>query len=198
MLRPVAYWQNWPSTGSVSTIWGGGNPASWWGAFVAIVIVAIQAVKRRSLWRSFLVIGYLSYIVIWAPNAAVGRTLFLYHYMPAEYLGYLALAAVLAECWNEGAQQWEQAALLLALVPVLVLGLPNPWDLAGLSILLGGYTAIVLQRPRYAGKLVCGAFVAAVAILFFYYIPVWVGLPIDRAGYYARMWLQGPGLRSWI
>ena len=98
MLRPIAYWQDFPPNGNiVATIWGGGNPASWWGALTAIIIVAFQAIERRSLPRAFLVICYFAYLGMWIP---IGRTLFLYHYMPAEYVGYIALAAVLAECWE--------------------------------------------------------------------------------------------------
>jgi len=37
--------------------------------------------------------GYLTYTLMWV---WIGRTLFLYHYMPAVYLGFLALAVVLA------------------------------------------------------------------------------------------------------
>ncbi|MDB5108294.1 MAG: putative rane protein, partial [Candidatus Binatus sp.] len=65
MLRPVAYWQNFPKTGDVSTIWGGGNPILWWGALTAMTITAVRAIERPSLARSFLVIGYLAYIIIW-------------------------------------------------------------------------------------------------------------------------------------
>ncbi|MGH7926092.1 MAG: phospholipid carrier-dependent glycosyltransferase, partial [Candidatus Binatus sp.] len=43
MLRPIAYWQNFPKTGDVQTVWGGGNPILWWGALTAITITAVQA-----------------------------------------------------------------------------------------------------------------------------------------------------------
>ena len=35
-------------------------------------------------------------------------------------------------------------------------------------------------------------------ILFVYYFPIWIGMPISREGYYARMWLQAGGIRNWI
>jgi dolichyl-phosphate-mannose--protein O-mannosyl transferase len=41
-------------------------------------------------------------------------------------------------------------------------------------------------------------FLATAVALFIYYLPVWLGMPIARSGYYARMWLEGPGLRNWI
>jgi Gpi18-like mannosyltransferase/predicted membrane-bound dolichyl-phosphate-mannose-protein mannosyltransferase len=195
MLRPIAYWQNFPNTGKVSTIWGGGNPATWWAGLTAIAIITVQAFERRSWWRPFVVIGYLGYLGMWIP---IGRTLFLYHYMGSVYLAYLALGAVLAECWNDGAQPWEQFALLLTLAPVFVLGLPAGWGIAVFLALVGGYGATLLQAPRYAGKFTCAAVTAVALVMFFYYFPIWVAMPIERAGYYSRMWLQGPGLRSWI
>jgi hypothetical protein len=195
MLRPIAYWQDFPPNGNiVATIWGGGNPASWWGAVTAIIIVAFQAFERRSLSRTFLVIGYIAYLGMWIP---IGRTLFLYHYMPAVYLGYLALAAVLAECWEGRAMLTEKLALLLTLVPVLLLGFGTGVGIVLALAMLLTYLAL-LGKEGYDGKFVCGLFVGAVVVLFIYYVPIWLALPIQRSGYYARMWLQGPGLKNWI
>ena len=149
----------------------------------------------NSTWRPFILIGYLGYLAIWVP---IGRTLFLYHYMGSIYLAYLALGAVLAECWNDGAQPWEHLALLLTLAPVFILGLGPSWGIAALLVVAGCYATVLLQRPQYAGKFTCAMFCAVALVVFFYYYPVWIGLPIERSGYYARMWLQGPGLRSWI
>jgi Gpi18-like mannosyltransferase len=195
MLRPIAYWQDFPPNGNiVATIWGGGNPASWWGALTAIIIVGFQALERRSLTRTFLVVGYVAYLGMWIP---IGRTLFLYHYMPAVYLGYIALAAVLAECWEGRSLMVEKAALLLTLGPALLLGLGTGVGLVIALAIVLTFLAL-LGNEGYDGKFVCAVFVGAVVILFFYYVPIWLALPIQRTGYYARMWLQGPGLRSWI
>jgi Gpi18-like mannosyltransferase len=194
MLRPIAYWQNFPKAGDVQTVWGGGNPVLWWGALTAITITAVQAIERPSLNRSFLVIGYLSYWLIWA---WIGRTLFLYHYMASVYFGYLALAFLLAECFNDRAEPWEHLALLLTMTPVFFLGLPLTWGWLTFIAMLVGYVLMLLQTS-YAGRYVASVFVAVALILFVYYFPIWVGMPIERSGYYARMWLQAGGLRSWI
>jgi 4-amino-4-deoxy-L-arabinose transferase-like glycosyltransferase len=194
MLRPVAYWQNFPKTGNVATIWGGGNPLLWWGALTAITITAVNAIERPSIARSFLVIGYLGYIVIWI---WIGRTLFLYHYMGSIYLGYIALAAVLTEFFNERAEPWEHLAILLTMAPVFILGLGPLTGAICFGAIFVGYL-ILLTSTDYAGRFVAGVFVAAALILFIYYFPVWTGIPMDRTGYYARMWLQESGLRSWI
>jgi Gpi18-like mannosyltransferase len=194
MLRPIAYWQNFPKTGDVQTVWGGGNPLLWWGALTAITITAVQAFERPSLTRSFLVIGYLSYLLIWA---WIGRTLFLYHYMASVYFGYLALAILLAECFKERAEPWEHLALLLTMTPVFFLGLPPTWAWITFIAVVGAYAFLLLRTP-YAGRYVAGVFAATAVILFVYYFPIWVGMPISREGYYARMWLQSGGIRNWI
>jgi dolichyl-phosphate-mannose-protein mannosyltransferase len=194
MLRPIAYWQNFPKAGDVQTVWGGGNPILWWGALTAITITTVQALERPSLTRSFLVIGYFSYWLIWA---WIGRTLFLYHYMASVYLAYLALAILLAECFKERAEPWEHLALMLTMTPVFFLGLPPTWAWLTFVVAFGGYGFFLLRTP-YAGRYVASVFVTAALILFVYYFPIWVGMPISRDGYYARMWLQAGGLRSWI
>ena len=194
MLRPIAYWQNFPKTGDVQTIWGGGNPLLWWGALTAITITAVNALERPSLTRSFLVIGYISYLLIWA---WIGRTLFLYHYMASIYFGYLALAILLAECFKERAEPWEHLALLLTMTPVFFLGMPAAWAWIAFIATIGAY-GVLLLRTSYAGRYVAGVFVLVALVLFVYYFPIWVGMSISRNGYYARMWLQAGGLRSWI
>ena len=198
MMRPIAYWQDFPAKGDVATIWGGGNPALWWGALTAVSIVALQAFERRSMVRAFIAIGYVGYLIIWIPNMLVGRTLFLYHYMPAVYLGFLALAAVLVECWEGRAMLLEQAAIILTLLPVFLLGL-GPAIGAVSFFAMAVVWMELLRRTDYAGKWVCATFVTAALVLFVYFFPVWTGMRITRAGYYARMWLQGShGGWNWI
>ena len=194
MLRPIAYWQSFPKTGDVQTVWGGGNPLLWWGALTAITITAVQALERPNLTRWFLVTGYLSYLLIWA---WIGRTLFLYHYMASVYFGYLALAILLADCFNERAEPWEHLALLLTMTPVIFLGLPPSWAWPAFFVVVGAYFYCLLSTP-YAGRYVASVFAVVAVILFVYYFPIWVGMPISREGYYARMWLQSGGIRNWI
>jgi dolichyl-phosphate-mannose--protein O-mannosyl transferase len=210
MLRPVAYWQNFPATGKVSTIWGAGNPLLWWAVIPAITITAVRGLEHPTRVRMFLVIGYIGYYIIWIP---ITRILFLYHYMPSVYLGYLALAAVLADFWIGEAEVWETGAMLLTLIPATIVGLGHmavtlnapfiPASLrpaAGVPVLIflvGGYL-FTLGDMRRNGRFVAAVFLAAALAVFIYFLPVWLGTPIARAGYYARMWLEGPGLRNWI
>ncbi|HVN28493.1 MAG TPA: phospholipid carrier-dependent glycosyltransferase, partial [Candidatus Binataceae bacterium] len=195
MLRPVAYWQNFPKEGKVSTVWGGGNPLIWWGALTGMTFNAIYAIERPSRTRIFMLAGYLGYFLMWV---WIGRTLFLYHYMPAVYMGFLALAAVLAECWYGGPEMWfEHVALLATIVPAIILGM-GWWGSIPLILMLGVWAALFIRWPEYSGKFVCATFAFGVVVLFIYFFPVWTAIPIERSGYYARMWLSGPGMRNWI
>lgn len=210
MLRPVAYWQNFPDHGDVATIWGAGNPILWWGVIPAMTITAIRAIERPDLARTFIVIGYLANYVIWIP---IGRILFLYHYMPSVYIGYLALAAVLADFWQGDCEFWETFAVLLTLIPALAIGLGHiavslkpgfiPEGVrpaVGLPfVLLLTVAWIPLRRqPKLSGRYVCVVFLGCALATFLYYLPIWIAVPIARAGYYARMLFEGPGLRNWI
>ncbi len=143
MLRPIAYWQNFPKTGSVQTVWGGGNPVLWWGALTAITITAVQAIERPNVTRAFLVAGYLSYLLIWA---WIGRTLFLYHYMASVYFGYLALAILLSECFKDRAEPWEHLALLLTMTPVFFLGLPPAWAWLAFLAVVAAYVFLSAEH----------------------------------------------------
>ena len=210
MLRPVAYWQNFPEKGDVATIWGAGNPLTWWGVIPAMTITAVRALERPSIARTFMVIGFLAYFVIWIP---IGRILFLYHYMPSIYIGYLALGAVLADLWNAEPESWESVALLLTIFPVMIVGLGHIASIykptfvpekmlpaAGMPFVLALAIPyiLLLKRLRIANRFVFVSFLTVAVALFIFYLPIWLGIPITREGYYARMWLQGPGLRDWI
>ena len=208
MLRPVAYWQNFPAHGNVALIWGGGNPLTWWAVLPAMIITGVRMIERPTLVRVFMVTGFLAYYVIWIP---IGRILFLYHYMPSVYIGYLALAAILADMWQGKAKTWENFALLLSMMPVLTVGgaqIANEYGLVsgnasiaiGLplaAVLLMSYMLVSIGGYR-TDRFVFAAFVSVAIALFIYYLPIWLAIPISRTGYYARMWLQGPGLLNWI
>jgi dolichyl-phosphate-mannose-protein mannosyltransferase len=210
MLRPVAYWQNFPQKGDVAAIWGAGNPLTWWAVVPAMTITAVRAIERPSIVRTFLVLSFLAYYVIWIP---IGRVLFLYHYMPSVYIGYLALGQILADLWNGDAELWESSAILSTTFIALLVGLGHIAEIykpsvipPKLQVLAGAPAMLILvlafgllyRRPRIANRFVCCVFLAVSSMLFIYYLPIWLGTPITRDGYYARMWLQGPGLRNWI
>jgi len=103
--------------------------------------------------------------------------------------------------------------VLIAMLPALAVGLGHiavslkPNFIAehlrpavGLPfVLLLTLIFIPLRRePKLSGRFICITFLGCAFAIFIYYLPVWIGLPVARAGYYARMWFEGPGLRNWI
>jgi dolichyl-phosphate-mannose--protein O-mannosyl transferase len=157
-----------------------------------------------------MVVGFLAYFLIWVP---IDRILFLYHYMPSVYIGYLALAAILADFWSGGGEQWESLAIMFVMLFALIIGVGHIVSvykpafiparmrtMAGLPFVIALTLpyVVLLKRPLARNRYVVAAFLTLSALLFIYYLPVWIGTPIQREGYYARMWLQGPGLRNWI
>jgi dolichyl-phosphate-mannose--protein O-mannosyl transferase/Gpi18-like mannosyltransferase len=208
MLRPVAYWQDFPLHGRVQLIWGAGNPLTWWAVVPAIIIVGMRAIQRPTLSRIFLITGFFTFYLIWIP---IGRILFLYHYLPSLYIGYLALGSLLADLWEGKAQSREGFILLLSIVPVLTLGFihilteyqlityPVPVVVSALLVIaVFGAHALLSRNVLYADRLVMVTFLLLATALFFYYLPLWLGTPITREGYYARMWFEGPALPNWI
>ncbi len=104
--------------------------------------------------RIFMLSGYLAYLLMWV---WIGRTLFLYHYMPAVYLGFLALAAVLAECWYGGAEMWFEHARDARDDRARADPGPRPdgWPLIGFlrARRWGAFTCV--RWPEHSGKFVC-------------------------------------------
>src|SRR5260370_33842415 len=127
----------------------------------------------------------------------MGRTLCLQQSMGSMYLGCVPLAAVLTEFFDERCEPWAHLAILLTMAHAFNLGLGPPAGVLSFAAIFAAYL-VLLMRTAYAGRFVAGVFVGAALILFVYYFPVWVGLPMSRTAYYARMWLQDSGFRNWI
>jgi len=193
LLHPFIYWQSTLDSGQVSTIWFGGNPVLWWASLGAICILCVRLISRPSLPVAFLVAGYFSYLVIEIP---ITRPMYLYHYMPSQYLAYVALAAVLSECWRGEARRWEQALLLAALAPSAGLAIAGTAGICAIVLLIAICFAI-LWYPRATGRPVCVCFLAAAIAAFVYFFPIWTGLPISRHSLDARLWLHQAGVCDW-
>ncbi len=193
MARPLVFWQQTADNGQLSTIWFGGNPVLWWCGLAAICITAARLVSRPNLAGAFVVIGYLGYLLIVVP---ISRVMYLYHYMPALFLGFLALANVASDCWRGRARRWEQALLLTAIIPATGFAIGGAFGAGAMAVMAIGGGAI-LWRSRGSGRLVCISLFAAALAAFVYFLPIWIGLPISRTGFEARMWLHGPGLYDW-
>jgi dolichyl-phosphate-mannose--protein O-mannosyl transferase len=194
LWRAYRYSQEQDDLGNFLAVWGGGNPAIWWAALVAIILAAIRAWRRDGIAWTFLVIGYLLYMAMWIP---VHRALYVYSYMPAYYLGILALAGLLDACWSGTAAQWEQAAILLPVFAVSIFGLGYLYGAIASSLVLGGYAVLVL-RGNWAGRYVCTVFLAASVIVFFYFLPLWIPSPLSESAIEARMWFNTVGIGNWM
>jgi 4-amino-4-deoxy-L-arabinose transferase-like glycosyltransferase len=193
MLRPVTFWQDKLDTGEVATVMAGGNPVLWWGAASAIAVAAVRQIRRASLAGVFVAAGYLALWVAWL---AMRDNKLLTDFTPALYLGYLALAAVLARCWLGAAGRWEQAIVMLALAPALVLGFGAIAGTVAFALLAGAWIWLG-RRDGGAGQLVCASFLIAALVAYVYFMPLWIGLPISPAGYQARAWFHPGGPFVW-
>ncbi len=194
LLRPYRIWQQLDDLGRYLALWGGGNPAVWWGALVAIVLAGVRALRGGGVVWSFLAIGYLLYTAMWIP---VPRALYLYSYLPAYYLGVLALGGLLAACWRGRAELWEQVSIMLPVFAVSFLGFGVTLGTIASILVLGGFVALVRLRADWAGKFVCGIFVITTLAVFVYFLPLWIPLPLSKEGVDARMWLNNVGLGDW-
>jgi len=198
MLRPIRYWHQTDFLtlpgAEVASIRGIGNPITWWALLVAIPLVTREAITRKSMPRIFLIVGYAAYLAMWIP---ISRYKFAYYYMPALYLGFMTLAVLLAECWDDEARSFEHVALLAAMLPSMILGLGTGPGLAAAAATAAGYILSLRRSRRYAGRFVFACYVGAALIAFAYFLPVSTGMPISPAAMDARLWLRGPGLANW-
>ena len=62
MLRAPLYWQSAGAGGLIATIWEGGNPILWWSSLAALIVTVVKEFQRPTTTRSFLLVGYFSYM----------------------------------------------------------------------------------------------------------------------------------------
>ncbi len=194
MLRAPLYWQTRTDLGQIATIWEGGNPVLWWTSLVAIAITAVKEFRRPVLSRTFLLFGYAGYMFALAISK---HPFYLYIYMAPLYLQYLMLAALLADCWNGSSRPIEHIVLILSLAPGLLFGLGTTIGTGCLVAMVGIY-GILSWRLSIAGKFVCIVLIVAAAAAFLYFLPLWLGIPLDPVSYENRIWLNGSGLLKWM
>lgn len=198
MLRAILYWSHSSmlrdSDTKVRAIRAFGNPAIWWMAMAGVVAAAVRAARHKSFPHAFAVIGYAAFLAMWIP---IPRFQFVYYYMPALYLGVLALADLMGRCCSGDASTWEHSALLLALSPALLLGLGAVAGSAALACIAIAYVAASHRSDRDGGVVVCAVAVATIVVCFIYFFPVWTGLPLSSSAFQSRMWLHGANPANW-
>ncbi len=199
MLRPVQFFYNGsflsdPNT-KLSAIVELANPVIIFGVLGSIPLIALRAVRQRDAASTFVTVGYLLYMAMWIP---IRRFTFEYHYMPAMYLGSLALAHLLGESWQGNLAWWEEMVLLATLLPPLVLGAGSVAGLTLAAATFMVYLALRRLSARSADRFVTVLFAAFVLVAFVYFFPIWTAIPLSQASFQHRMWLHGPGLANWI
>ncbi len=194
MLRPLVYWNHKFFEPDRLLILGLGNPVVWWGIVLSMVIFAAQALTTRSVPRTFLLIAYIVYLAMWLP---IFRFKFLYHYMSSVYVGFLAVGAVVAECWQGRARRWEQIGLMICVLPALVLGLRMLAPVAAVAI-GAGYALSLRRGALYAGRFAAATFICAAILLFVYLFPIETGQIVPLAELQRRLWWYAPGLERWL
>ena len=96
-LKPVWFYQDSFAGGTTAAIYDAGNLVIWWLGVPAMLFVAIQAFRRKSLALALIAIGFAAQ---WIPWARIDRASFQYHYYTALPFVVMALAYFVAELWN--------------------------------------------------------------------------------------------------
>ena len=193
MLRPFPYWAQ-STEHTVQTVWCGGNPVLWWEIIPAVAIMALHARRQRDGAAGFLSIAYAAYFLMWIP---IRRYLLIYDYMPAAYIGSIAVGDGLARCWNGSARKWEHMLLLTPIVAALYFGVRHSVGATIAAIVAIAYWLFVRRGGQPEGKFVCAVILGGTAAAFVCFFPLWTGMSLAEASYNARMWFQGPGIANW-
>jgi Gpi18-like mannosyltransferase/4-amino-4-deoxy-L-arabinose transferase-like glycosyltransferase len=203
LLRPVwYYWKDpGPSPGMVVGIWGSGNPPVWWAALPALILCGWYAVRDRRLALVFVVAGWFIHL---APWVFIGRTLFLYHYLPSLLFAFLALSWTLDRIWHGEGSTVERgivgAVLLTSLLPVAMATMGSWGPLVFLALLLS-YEGLLFSGQRdqlRTGRLAVGIYCVAIVAVAIYFLPIWLGIPVTKHAWESRMWISGSKFMNWI
>jgi dolichyl-phosphate-mannose-protein mannosyltransferase len=168
--RPVAFYYNsagpCASASCSSEVLLLGTPILWWSFIPALFGLAWFGISRRD-WRALAIgLGVVAGIVPWFPWEFDHRTMFYFYAAPAEPFLILTVVYVLG-------------ALIRG--PARVGATHSP----------GGVELLDPADRRLMGAVFAGAYVLAVAVIFWYFHPIYVGDIITYAQWQARMWLGG-------
>ncbi len=126
-LKPVWFYQGGFGDGTSAAIYDAGNLVIWWLGVPAMLFVAWQAFRRRSLALALIAIGFAAQ---WIPWARIDRAAFQYHYYTALPFVMMALAYFVAELWHGASRRtWllaRCAAALAIVAPALMHLLSRP------------------------------------------------------------------------
>lgn len=207
LRRPVAFFYTEPKGGCGAArcsreILGIGTPALWWGALVALVVVAFLWLILRDWRAGAILLGFLAGWATWFPSAFADRTMFLFYATPLIPFMVLAVVLVLgyligpAPAWAAGAhaaRPWESGGSVPD-VPAGPYGDDAYEDGAyGES---GAYAPVPAQGPgvrRLVGAAAAGAFLLVVLANFAYFHPILSAQTLPYDDWHERIWFQ-----SWV
>ena len=202
-LKPIWYfWRDaQQDSDMVIGIWGLGNPLLWWASVPALCLAAFVSLRTRAFLTLFLVAGWLIHILPWV---AIGRTLFLYHYLASLLFAFLALAWMMGRLHQgigtPGERAFSGSALLATILPFAYVA-GSVWGLSLFLLLMVAYQISVFSNrvdAKRLGQVVSIIFLLAVIGVSSYFLPIWIGTPISKGAWEARMWISNSGILSWL
>ena len=104
-IRPILYYMDNSIAGFTTRFAAFNNPIVSWGGLTALIVTAVQMIRRRCGKGLFIVIGYLNQLIPWI---IIGRTTFAYHYFPSILFLCLAFAYVMNDLVESG-RKWKGA-----------------------------------------------------------------------------------------
>ncbi len=120
-LKPVWFYQGGFAGSTAAAIYDAGNMVIWWLGIPAMLFVAYQAFRRRSLSLALILIAFLAQWISWA---RIDRAAFQYHYYTSLPFVILALGYFVAEVWHGASRRtWllaRAAAAVAIMGPVLL------------------------------------------------------------------------------
>ena len=164
-LKPVWFYQGSYAENTAASIYDAGNLVIWWLGIPAMVFVAFQAYRRRSLSLALILVAFLAQWVSWA---RIDRAAFQYHYYTSLPFVVLALGYFVAEIWHGASRRtWllaraSAAAALMGAVILWLVRLPVLCRLAGVESVNAGSQACVLSTQ---GSLVVTPATAAMVVV---------------------------------
>ncbi len=186
-LKPVWFYQGSFADGTAAAIYDAGNLVTWWLGIPAMLFVAYQSFKRRSLPLAMILIAFLAQWVSWA---RIDRPAFEYHYYTSLPFVLLALGYFVAEVWHGASKRtWlliRASAAVAMLGPVILWILRYPLcALAGVESVNAGSQACngnpgnLVVTPATAAMVVVA--IVTVIVLVWLLVDLGRGRPDGRA-----------------
>ncbi len=115
-LKPVWFYQGSYAENTAAAIYDAGNLVIWWMGIPAMLFVAFQAYRRRSLALALILVAFLAQWVSWA---RIDRASFQYHYYTSLPFVVLALGYLGAEIWHGSSRRIWLLARVSAAVALM-------------------------------------------------------------------------------